>query len=64
MSIVHPFSSTHLSLPFKMLLDNVICRFFTWQLVRYLFFSCLLQGCSLFQTLPAHLWFLVSAARY
>ncbi|KAJ7211486.1 hypothetical protein B0H12DRAFT_1157005 [Mycena haematopus] len=32
-SLVHPFS-THLSLPFKMLLDNVICRFFTWQLVR------------------------------
>ncbi|KAJ7366684.1 hypothetical protein DFH08DRAFT_173050 [Mycena albidolilacea] len=32
-SLVHPFS-THLSLPFKMLLDNVICRFFTWHLVR------------------------------
>ncbi|KAJ7645527.1 hypothetical protein DFH06DRAFT_1211619 [Mycena polygramma] len=32
-SLVHPFS-THLSLPFKMLLDNVITRFFTWQLVR------------------------------
>jgi hypothetical protein len=33
-SLVHPFS-THLSLPFKILLDNVICRFFTWHLVRY-----------------------------
>ncbi|KAJ7712433.1 hypothetical protein B0H16DRAFT_1624916 [Mycena metata] len=32
-SLVHPFS-THLSLPFKMLLDNVICRFVKWQLVR------------------------------
>jgi len=32
-SLVHPFS-THLSLPFKMLLDNVTCRFFTWHLVR------------------------------
>lgn len=32
-SLVHPFA-THLSLPFKMLLDNVICRFFTWHLVR------------------------------
>ncbi|KAJ6508991.1 hypothetical protein C8R45DRAFT_969528 [Mycena sanguinolenta] len=32
-SLVHPFS-THLSLPFKMLLDNVISRFFKWQLVR------------------------------
>ncbi|KAJ7175476.1 hypothetical protein C8R46DRAFT_1213944 [Mycena filopes] len=32
-SLVHPFS-THLSLPFKMLLDDVICRFFKWHLVR------------------------------
>ncbi|KAF7346133.1 hypothetical protein MSAN_01840100 [Mycena sanguinolenta] len=32
-SLVHPFS-THLSLPFKMLLDDVISRFFKWQLVR------------------------------
>ncbi|KAJ6584819.1 hypothetical protein B0H19DRAFT_1106760 [Mycena capillaripes] len=32
-SLVHPFA-THLSLPFKMLLDNAICRFFTWHLVR------------------------------
>ncbi|KAJ7043917.1 hypothetical protein C8F04DRAFT_683389 [Mycena alexandri] len=32
-SLVHPFS-THLSLPFKILLDNVICRLVKWQLVR------------------------------
>ncbi|KAJ7505479.1 hypothetical protein B0H11DRAFT_1851848 [Mycena galericulata] len=32
-SLIHPFS-THLSLPYKLLLDNVISRFFTWHLVR------------------------------
>ncbi|KAJ7164632.1 hypothetical protein C8R43DRAFT_1122509 [Mycena crocata] len=32
-SLIHPFA-THLSLPFQLLLDNVICRFFTWHLVR------------------------------
>ncbi|KAJ6557314.1 hypothetical protein DFH09DRAFT_1487884, partial [Mycena vulgaris] len=32
-SLIHPFA-THLSLPFQMLLDNVIYRFFTWHLVR------------------------------
>ncbi|KAJ6620808.1 hypothetical protein B0H10DRAFT_2188381 [Mycena sp. CBHHK59/15] len=32
-SLVHPFS-THLSLPFQMLLDNVLRRFVTWHLVR------------------------------
>ncbi|KAJ7134426.1 hypothetical protein C8R44DRAFT_770452 [Mycena epipterygia] len=32
-SLIHPFA-THLSLPFQLLLDNVIPRFFTWHLVR------------------------------
>ncbi|KAJ7288490.1 hypothetical protein C8J57DRAFT_1280428 [Mycena rebaudengoi] len=32
-SLINPFS-THLSLPFRMLLDNAICRFVTWHLVR------------------------------
>ncbi|KAJ7459689.1 hypothetical protein FB451DRAFT_555972 [Mycena latifolia] len=31
--LIHPFA-THLSLPFQMLLDNVIQRFFTWHLVK------------------------------
>ncbi|KAJ7202786.1 hypothetical protein GGX14DRAFT_462247, partial [Mycena pura] len=32
-SLINPFS-THLALPFRLLLDNVINRFCTWQLVR------------------------------
>ncbi|KAJ7782279.1 hypothetical protein DFH07DRAFT_1055119 [Mycena maculata] len=32
-SLIHPFS-THLALPFQILLDNVVSRFFTWHLVR------------------------------
>ncbi|KAJ7644268.1 hypothetical protein FB45DRAFT_897396 [Roridomyces roridus] len=32
-SLIHPFS-THLSLPFKILLDNAVSRFFKWHLVK------------------------------